>query len=472
MALIAGGNQYREPQANVGFTTRRSNSQHEIPHFTKASQIATTANECSFMPMIVIVGAGLAGLSAARTLHGSGYHNFLILEQSSHPGGRVWTINHHGFRLDQGFQVALSSYPVFQSRLSLQEFSPHAFGSGALVEEQAGKLHLLANPLRHPKLLFNALRSNLPLADRLRLLRLAGSCLRQDRASPQRDSGISSSDFLQQHGFSQSMIRSFFEPFFGGVFLDPELQTDAALLRYYLKHFVIGRACLPSGGIGRISEDLAERIPHERIRYHCGVENLGNSKNGWHLKLTDGTTQKAEQVILACDPASTCRLLDWPIPEFHRTRVVYYSSKHPVYDGPWLVLPSLKPRLAQHFVQISNIDPSLTPNGMHLLSATVVDDQELDPEIIDQRVAGEIMRLFPNSKADLQPLQQIVVPRALPKQNAGFRKRYQELQNGLSETLHLAGDLNCNASLQNALESGHQAAQRALMKTVNHSFVR
>ncbi|MEM9516800.1 MAG: phytoene desaturase family protein [Actinomycetota bacterium] len=49
----------------------------------------------------IVIGAGLAGLSAAAHLRGAG-HGVTILERESIPGGRAGLIEHDGFRLDNG----------------------------------------------------------------------------------------------------------------------------------------------------------------------------------------------------------------------------------------------------------------------------------------------------------------------------------------------------------------------------------
>ena len=56
----------------------------------------------------VIVGAGLAGLSAAKRLHDAG-QTVAVLEASDGIGGRVRTDVVDGFRLDRGFHVLLTS---------------------------------------------------------------------------------------------------------------------------------------------------------------------------------------------------------------------------------------------------------------------------------------------------------------------------------------------------------------------------
>ena len=59
---------------------------------------------------VLIVGAGLSGLTCALRLHQAGIPVHVI-EASDGVGGRVRTDRVDGFLLDRGFQVYLSAYP-------------------------------------------------------------------------------------------------------------------------------------------------------------------------------------------------------------------------------------------------------------------------------------------------------------------------------------------------------------------------
>ena len=59
---------------------------------------------------VTIIGAGIAGLAAARTLADAGATVELI-ESSDRIGGRVASDTVGGFTLDRGFQIYLSAYP-------------------------------------------------------------------------------------------------------------------------------------------------------------------------------------------------------------------------------------------------------------------------------------------------------------------------------------------------------------------------
>jgi polyamine oxidase len=51
---------------------------------------------------VLILGSGVAGITAAKTLTENGIHDFLILEAQSHIGGRFKQVDFKGFKLEEG----------------------------------------------------------------------------------------------------------------------------------------------------------------------------------------------------------------------------------------------------------------------------------------------------------------------------------------------------------------------------------
>ena len=96
--------------------------------------------------MIVIIGAGIAGLTCAKYLKDNGIEA-LILEASDAVGGRVRTDKVNGFKLDRGFQVLLTSYPEARKLLNYDELRLNKLPSGARI--RAGDdFFVMPNPLK------------------------------------------------------------------------------------------------------------------------------------------------------------------------------------------------------------------------------------------------------------------------------------------------------------------------------------
>ena len=95
-------------------------------------------------PDVLIVGAGLAGLCAARRLHEAGV-SFQILEGSDGIGGRIRTDHMDGFLLDRGFQVLLTAYPEARAVLDYAALDLKKFTPGTL-SWFAGRLNQFSKP--------------------------------------------------------------------------------------------------------------------------------------------------------------------------------------------------------------------------------------------------------------------------------------------------------------------------------------
>lgn len=88
---------------------------------------------------VIIVGAGLAGLSAAHRLTSAGV-SVSVLEAAPAPGGRMSTDLTGGFRLDRAGGLLNTSYPELLRAPCLGETDLRLFSPGALVHS-GGRLH-------------------------------------------------------------------------------------------------------------------------------------------------------------------------------------------------------------------------------------------------------------------------------------------------------------------------------------------
>ena len=412
--------------------------------------------------MVIIVGAGLAGLACAIRLQEAGVE-WLLLESDDHPGGRVATeITPEGYRLDRGFQVLLDSYPTASSLLDLKALQPRYFQSGALMVGEEGWERIL-NPLHHPDWLLSApLIRSFSLREKISLGLLASlQCLRSDDSLLGQESGISALQEISRFGLEGDVLEKFLRPFFAGVFLDNDLGTDASILRYDLKKFALGRALLPANGMGEIPRQLASRLASARQRYGARVQKIlrkdGASDCITGLELPNGEKIEADHVILATDESTSCLLLGLKEQRaWSQVSTFYFTGNDPLYEGGLLVLPEGKNALVRHFTDLTNTAPEYAPKGKRLLSATV-----LNPPVGDLSglVQTEITRYLPDFRG-WKFLQEIRIVRALPSQIPGFHRFQPERRP--TPNLWLAGDQVAHASIDSALASGLRTADEVL----------
>ncbi len=183
---------------------------------------------------VVVIGAGLAGLCCARTLQRAGYQAE-IYEASDGVGGRVRTDIVDGFRLDRGFQVLFTAYPAIRQEIDQKALDLCAFDPGALILHN-GQQDRIGDPFRMKAQFLTAAFSRLfSLQDKLRILHLRRLVMRMKLTEIFLLPDMKMQDYLQEYGFSPQCINSFFRPFYGGIFLQRNLDTSARMFAFVFK---------------------------------------------------------------------------------------------------------------------------------------------------------------------------------------------------------------------------------------------
>ena len=206
----------------------------------------------------VVIGGGLAGLSAALTLQEAG-EEVELFEASDGIGGRVRSDYVDGFILDRGFQLINSGYPEIKRLGVIPEIQFRKASRSVDVITQFG-LTAIGDPRQHP---FQALRSPLgSLREKLGVLTFLGEKAKAEK---------SLEDALLASG-TGDFYRNLLRPFLRGVFLAEPDQVDSNYGREILKSFIVGDSGLPSAGVGTLSEAIAARI--ENIHLSAEVKDL------------------------------------------------------------------------------------------------------------------------------------------------------------------------------------------------------
>ncbi len=425
--------------------------------------------------MILIVGAGLAGLTCAKVLVEAG-REVRVIEAADHIGGRVYTDHSaDGFLLDRGFQVLFTAYPAARRQLNYEALNLKRFTPGAVLIRD-GQWYPLGDPLSNPLLLGPTLANKLmPFGDKLRTLRLRGYARRRSLhdifygklKGRRKDPSIDRSaydELRRRHFHDDGFIDNFARPFFGGIFLDRSLETSARTLLFTFKMLASGDIVIPEQGIGAITAQLAAHLPADAIRLETRVEGIVEADGrAVGVTLTGGEEMQGDAVVIATDAPSAARLTKRELPSDPvAVTCVYFGTTERLYKGPRLLLNANPDAFINNAVQISNISPAYAPKGQHLLSTTVLGNPDLTDAEITTKCRDEIATWFPGR--ELPKLRHLATYRI---RFAQFRQPpgvYAALPSNVTPTagLFLAGEYTASSSIQGSMLSGELAAKAAL----------
>lgn len=423
--------------------------------------------------MIIIIGAGLAGLTCAQDLVRAG-ENVLVLEASDQVGGRVHTdISKDGYRLDRGFQVLFTSYPAAKRHLTFEELKPRKFEPGAILIKK-GKRYEITDPTREPGHILSSLRNPLiPISDKIRLLRLRQEIMGFSTAdifsgkTQLEGKDESTEQYLHRFGFSNDgFIDNFARPFYGGIFLDRSLMTSARMFQFTFKMLATGDTILPAEGIQRIPEQLAESLPVGTIRYKAHVsELLIRNGKAFGVRLSSGEMMESEKIVVATESPQAAKLTGLTLPtEAMSSMCLYFEGDQRLYPQRKILLNANHEAYVNNAVLLTNIAPTYAPPRKHLLSVTVLNPSESDDELVARRCLVEMAHWFLEyDMSGWKFLTAYRIPFSQFSQKPGI---YDHLPANTTpiEGLYLAGEYTQSSSIQGAMHSGEYAA-KAILKT-------
>ncbi|HEX2916051.1 MAG TPA: NAD(P)/FAD-dependent oxidoreductase [Chloroflexia bacterium] len=411
---------------------------------------------------IVIVGAGVAGLVCGRTLQRAG-HEVIILEASDAVGGRVRSDNVEGFTLERGFQVLFTAYPAAQRQLEYSRLALRAFQPGAIISKD-GKRYVLSDPVRDPSaLVSSALAPVVHLTDKVRTGTLAFSLIRKSIHEIITGPDETTEEFLRRSHFSSDYINNFIRPFFGGVYLDNSMNTSAKCFKFDFKMLSQGQTVIPAGGMGKISEQLAEG---QNIRFFARVAALlkDNSGRYYGARLEDGEEITGDAVVVSTPAPEAARLTGKAMPEKPTSTInLYYSGSARLYEGKKLVLNANSDPFINNCVLVSNISPEHAPEGQHLLSATILGVPDATDDELYQRGMVDLRRIFQGDShpevalSSYRPLAIYRIPFGQFAQPPGIHPTLPDNDSG-EPGLYFAAEFTEASSLNAAMVSGEKAA--------------
>jgi len=401
---------------------------------------------------VVIVGAGLAGLSCALRLQERGMSS-RILEKSECVGGRVRTHVVDGYRMDRGFQVLLTAYPKTQQTVDYAGLELKEFHPGAKIRFK-GSFYTLGDPSRRPGDALATLMAPIgTVSDKTRMLtvrnKVTSGGLSELMATPE----VTTEQRLREYGFSTKMVQQFFRPFLGGIFLEPNLVTSSRKFEFVMRMFSQGEAALPRLGMQAIPQQMANELKPDTLQMASGVKSI----DGAGITLESGARVEADVIVLATAELEASRLQ-------HQAKCVrsasvtclYYAADSSPVRGPWLVLNGDGKGPINHLCVPTELHPTYAPPGKALVSVTVLGLAE-DEFHLEAEVRAQLTEWYGKSAAQWRHVRTYTIPEALTVQEPPALSIVRK-PSKIADGLYACGDYLSITSIEGAIASGIRCA--------------
>jgi phytoene dehydrogenase-like protein len=409
--------------------------------------VSTPPAQCD----VVVVGAGLAGLTAADRLTRAGLE-VVVVESSDGVGGRVRTDRVDGFLLDRGFQVLNTGYPAARRILDLDALDLQKFSRAVLLHIEGRRVRI-GDPRRELLALPRAIAAPIGgLRSKAALAAYAGASvgLPAGRVKGRRD--LPAIEHWARHGLRGPVVDRLLRPFFSGVLLEEELTTSSRFVDLMLRMFARGSSVVPADGMQQIAEQLASRLPAGSIHLQLPALRVAARE-----VVTDAGAVAARAVVVAADVDSANELVGGGLerPQWKGVTTIYHAAAVSPLDQPTLLLDTDDSPI-NNTVVVTAAAPSYSPDHRALVATSLVHGarQRWDEPAVRSRLAV----LYDVPTAEWEHVSTYDVARALPAMPAphNFRK---PVRHG---DVFVCGDHRDTSSIQGALVSGERTAVAVL----------
>jgi phytoene dehydrogenase-like protein len=405
---------------------------------------------------VIVIGAGIAGLTAAKILTAAG-KNVLVIEAADAIGGRVRTDQVYGFLLDRGFQVFLTAYPESKLLLDYKRLDLRTFSPGATILQNSS-LYAIGDPFREPFMLLKTLFSPVgSFADKIKLLVLKLRLWATSVEAIFVKEETTTANYLQKLGFSKKFIAQFFRPFFAGIYLEDNLTTSSRMFEFLFKMFGQGYAAVPAKGMGMISQQLAETLTENDLILNEQVTKI----EGNNVYSKSGKVYTAKNIIVATNAVQAANLVQKPVNTVHKSALtLYFSANAKTAKTKRIALNAVENTIINNIAFMDHVAADYAPKGKSLIAVSLKASVAHNTNNLEQKVLAEAVNWYPEA-VDWQHLKTYKIDYALPNdvavKNDASKKEFM-----LNGNCFICGDHLLNGSINAAMKTGRLAAEAIL----------
>lgn len=397
---------------------------------------------------VVIVGAGLAGLSCALDACAAGL-DVVLLEANEVAGGRIRTDQVDGLLLDHGFQLLNPAYPALRGFVDLEALDLKAFGSGVVVSSH-GQRNVVADPRRSLSDIGSALsRDSGGLLEKAKFTTYVARTALQSARSIKSRTDMAYGEALDQAGITGRLRTTVLEPFLAGVLGEDQQESSRVFVDLLLRTFARGNPSLPASGMHMLPAQLAGRLLPGVLRVGLRVTSVREAMVSTH----DGGDFGARAVVVATDPPRAAELLGIAAPSMRALTTIYHHVSHSPASRPLLHLDGDRTGPVVNSAVVSDIAPAYCDRGA-LVASTILGAHD-DTETLDA-VRRQLTAIFGVSTDEWEHVATYPIPRALVAMPPGVPLRQTV---ALGDGMFVCGDHRDTASIQGAIVSGRRTAK-------------
>jgi len=444
------------------------------------------------MARIVIVGGGIAGLSAAYDLQRDGRHQVTLLERSDRLGGKIVSHRIDGMIVEGGPDSVFTTKPWavdLMTELGLETEIEEPIGSGfsMLVD---GKLHAV------PRALASLIPSDSNAVEAVGFWdELSRRRIFSEIAVPKGDGSDESVAAFFRRRFGDRFSKTLAEPLLGGIQAgNPETLSMKALYPSYIgleqkngcltesgKAPSSGRSSFITlqGGLYRFVEAVAARLSGVDVRYNFEVAGIERSSTGlFRILGSDGL--EADAIVLAISSFAAASLIRSLAPDAYdplmrvrhtSTAVVSFAFRGGAFDkgldGNGFLVPAGEPANITGCTYSSSKWPDRAPEGVALVRAFMGRDGGLNvDDFTDERLVetaqAELIRLL--GARELPSARHLDRwTRSMPQYDLGHTHRMDQIEQAIGPLpILLAGCSYRGTGIPDCIRQGRQAAKRIL----------